>query len=161
MDEAGIAAIVEAVRPDWLQLHGREPLEQVLALKRRFGLPVMKAIGIREGVDLSLAGTYRGVADRLLLDAKPPKGATRPGGNAIAIDWAILEGFDPGLPWMLSGGLDPGNVGEAVRLTLPMGVDVSSGVESAPGRKDPNLIAAFVAAARVAERATADSAVAS
>lgn len=155
MDEAGIAAIVDAVRPDWLQLHGREPPEMVAAMKRRFGLPVMKAIGIREGVDLAHAGAYRGVADRLLLDAKPPKGATRPGGNAIAIDWAILEGFDPGIPWMLSGGLDPGNVGEAVRMTRPMGVDVSSGVEAAPGKKDTNLIAAFIAAARAAERETA------
>jgi phosphoribosylanthranilate isomerase len=91
-----------------------------------------------------------GVADRLLLDAKPPKGATRPGGNAVAFDWTMLDDFDPGLPWMLSGGLDPGNVGEAVRVARPPGLDVSSGVESAPGIKDPALIAAFVAAARAA-----------
>ena len=96
MDEDGIAAIVAAVRPDWLQLHGHEPPEQVAALKRRFGLPVMKAIGIREAADLASADAYRGVADRLLLDAKPPKGATRPGGNAVTFDWAILDGFDPG-----------------------------------------------------------------
>jgi len=151
MDEAGIAALVEAVRPDWLQLHGHEPPEQVAVLKRQFSLPVIKAIGIREGVDLAHAGGYRGIADRLLLDAKPPKGATRPGGNAITIDWTILAGFDPGIPWMLSGGLDPQNVGEAVRITRPTGVDVSSGVESAPGQKDVNLIAAFIAATRVAE----------
>ena len=125
------------------------------ALKRRFGLPVMKVIGIREPADLAQAEAYRGVADRLLLDAKPPKGATRPGGNAVAFDWAILDGFDPGMPWMLSGGLDPGNVGEAVRTTRPPGVDVSSGVESAPGRKDLALIAAFIAAARAAETAAA------
>ena len=155
MDEAGIAAIVDRVRPDWLQLHGHESPEQVSALKRRFGLPVMKAIGIREASDLAQAEAYRGIADRLLLDAKPPKGATRPGGNALAFDWAILDGFDPGMPWMLSGGLDPGNVGEAVRVTRPMGVDVSSGVESAPGRKDLALIAAFVAAARAAEHTAA------
>ncbi len=97
----------------------------------------MKAIGIREAADLAAAEAYRGVADRLLLDAKPPKGATRPGGNAVAFDWAILDGFDPGMPWLLSGGLDPGNVGEAMRMTRPPGVDVSSGVETAPGRKDP------------------------
>jgi len=150
MDEAGVAAIVEAVRPDWLQLHGREPPEQVAALKARFGLPVMKAIGIREPADLAAVDAYRGVADRLLLDAKPPRGATRPGGNAVAFDWAILEGFAPGLPWMLSGGLDPGNVGAAVARTRAPGVDVSSGVETAPGIKDPALIAAFVAAARAA-----------
>jgi phosphoribosylanthranilate isomerase len=153
MDEAGIAAIVEAVWPDWLQLHGHEPPGEVAALKRRFGRPAMKAIGIRDSADLAQAEAYRGVADRLLLDAKPPKGATRPGGNARAFDWAILEGFDPGLPWMLSGGLDPANVGEAVGRTRPDGVDVSSGVESAPGKKDPDLIAAFIAAARAAEGA--------
>ena len=150
MDPDGLATIVAAVRPDWLQLHGREPPEQVTALKRRFGLPAMKAIGIREAADLAQADAYRGVADRLLLDAKPPKGATRPGGNAVAFDWTMLDGFDPGLPWMLSGGLDPGNVGEAVRVARPPGLDVSSGVESAPGIKDPALIAAFVAAARAA-----------
>jgi phosphoribosylanthranilate isomerase len=148
MDEAGIAAIVDAVRPDWLQLHGHESPEQVAALRRRFGLPAMKAVGIREAADLAAVAAYRGVADRILLDAKPPKGATRPGGNAIAFDWAILDGFDPGLPWMLSGGLDPGNVGEAVARTRPPGVDVSSGVETAPGLKDAGLIAAFVKAAR-------------
>ena len=150
MDEDGLSEIVEAVRPDWLQLHGREPPNQVAAHKRRFGLPTMKAIGIREAADLAEVDVYRGVADRLLLDAKPPKGATRPGGNAVAFDWTILDGFDPGMSWMLSGGLDPGNVGEAVRVTRPPGVDVSSGVESAPGVKDPALIATFVAAARAA-----------
>ena len=150
MDEAGLAEIVAAVRPDWLQLHGGEPPDQVAALKRRFGLPAMKAIGIREPADLAQADTYRGFADRLLLDAKPPKGATRPGGNAVAFDWTILEGFDPGMPWMLSGGLDPDNVAEAVRIARPPGLDVSSGVESAPGIKDPARIAAFVAAARAA-----------
>jgi phosphoribosylanthranilate isomerase len=150
MDEAGLAAIVDAVRPDWLQLHGHEPPEQVAALKRRFGLPAMKAIGIRERSDLAAVDTYRGVADRILLDAKPPKGATRPGGNAVAFDWAILDGFAPGLPWMLSGGLDPANVGAAIARTGAPGVDVSSGVETAPGQKDAGLIAAFVEAARAA-----------
>jgi phosphoribosylanthranilate isomerase len=154
MDEEGIAAIVAAVRPDWLQLHGHEPPEQVRALKRRFGLPVMKAIGIREAADRASADAYRGVADSLLLDAKPPKGATRPGGNAVTFDWAILDGFEPGLPWLLSGGLDPGNVGAAIARTRSPGVDVSSGVESALGQKDPELIAAFIAAARGATPAS-------
>lgn len=148
MDEEGIAAIVDTVRPDWLQLHGHEPPEQVAALKRRFGLPAMKAIGVRESADLAAVAPYRGVADRILLDAKPPKGATRPGGNAVAFDWAILDGFAPSLPWMLSGGLDPSNVGAAITRTGAPGVDVSSGVETAPGIKDAGLIAAFVAAAR-------------
>jgi phosphoribosylanthranilate isomerase len=148
MDEGGIAGIVEAVRPDWLQLHGHEPPDQVAALKARFGLPAMKAIGVREPGDLGATDAYRGIADRILLDAKPPRGATRPGGNATAFDWAILDGFAPGLPWMLSGGLDPANVGEAVARTRPGGVDVSSGVESAPGVKDLGLIAAFLRAAR-------------
>jgi phosphoribosylanthranilate isomerase len=150
MDEAELAAIVDAVRPDWLQLHGHEPPERVAALKRRFGLPAMKAIGIRERSDLAAVDTYRGVADRILLDAKPPKGATRPGGNAVAFDWGILDGFAPGLPWMLSGGLDPANVGAAIARTGAPGVDVSSGVETAPGQKDAGLIAAFVEAARAA-----------
>lgn len=151
MDEAGIGDIVDAVRPDWLQLHGREPPAEVAALKARFGLPVIKAIGIREPADLGAIAPYAGTADRLLLDAKPPRGATRPGGNAVAFDWAILDGFAPGMPWMLSGGLDPGNVGEAIIRTRPPGIDVSSGVESAPGVKDPALIAAFVSAARRAQ----------
>ncbi len=152
MDAAGIAEVVAAVRPDWLQLHGHEPPAEVAALKARFGLPVMKAVGIREPADLGAIAPYAGIADRILLDAKPPKGATRPGGNAVAFDWAILEGFAPGLPWMLSGGLDAGNVAEAIARTRPPGIDVSSGVESTPGVKDPALIAAFVAAAREAER---------
>lgn len=150
MDEGGIAEILAAVRPDWLQLHGHEPPEQVAALKRRFGLPAMKAVGIREPADLAAVEPYRGIGDRILLDAKPPKGATRPGGNALAFDWDILDGFAPGLPWMLSGGLDPANVGAAIARTRPPGVDVSSGVETAPGRKDAGLIAAFVKAAREA-----------
>ena len=107
MDAAGIAEIVAAVRPDWLQLHGHEPPAEVAALKARFGLPVMKAVGIREPAALGAIAPYAGIADRILLDAKPPKGATRPGGNAVTFDWAILDGFVPGLPWMLSGGPAP------------------------------------------------------
>ena len=157
MDDSGISAIVEAVRPDWLQLHGNEPPERVAALKKRFRTKVMKAVGIGDATDLATdlatAKRYAAVADRLLLDAKPPRGAVLPGGNAAPFDWRLLEGFDPGLAYLLAGGLDVGNVGEALRITGAPGVDVSSGVESAPGRKDPDLIRAFIAAARRAEPA--------
>ena len=147
MDDEGLAAIMESVKPDWLQFHGTETPERLAEIKKRFKIKVMKAIGIREKSDLAGVLRYR-KADGLLLDAKPPKGATRPGGNGAPFDWTILESFDAGLPYLLSGGLDPRNVGEAVRITGAWGVDVSSGVETAPGRKDPDLIRAFIAAAR-------------
>ncbi len=148
MPDRGIADIVENVRPDWLQLHGNEPPERVQALKKRFSRRVLKAVGVRDPGDLVAAARYRSVADRLLLDAKPPKGAVLPGGNGMTFDWTILEEFEPGLPFLLSGGLDAANVGTAIRLARAPGVDVSSGVEAAPGRKDPALIRAFIAAAR-------------
>jgi len=148
MDDAGLETIVAALDPDWLQLHGKEPPERVAAVKKRFGRKVMKAIGVREAADLAAAAQYAGIADRLLLDAKPPKGADRPGGNGAAFDWRLLENFDPGIAYLLSGGLDPGNVGEALAITGAPGVDVSSGVETAPGVKSPDLIRAFIAAAR-------------
>ena len=147
-DETAIAGIVEAVSPDWLQLHGAETPETVAAVRRRFGRPVMKAVGIRQAGDLDLARSYEAVADRLLLDAKPPRGAILPGGNGVPFDWTLLAGFDSDIPWMLSGGFAPGNVAEAVAATNAPGVDVSSGVESAPGRKEPNLIRAFLDNAR-------------
>ena len=108
----------------------------------------MKAIGVSTAGDLAAIADYAEVADRILLDAKPPKDATRPGGNARAFDWSLLAGVEIALPWMLSGGLDPSNVADAIRLTLTPGVDVSSGVESAPGVKSEALIRAFVASAR-------------
>ncbi|MEO8668146.1 MAG: phosphoribosylanthranilate isomerase [Bauldia sp.] len=148
MDDAGMTAIVDAVRPDWLQLHGRETPERLAAVKARFGRRVMKALHVGEPADLAATAAYLPVADRLLLDAKPPRGAVLPGGNGAAFDWAIVGGFAPGVPWLLSGGLDPGNVGEALRISGAPGVDVSSGIETAPGRKSPELIRAFVAAAR-------------
>jgi phosphoribosylanthranilate isomerase len=148
LHDKGFAEIVESVRPDWLQLHGNEGPERVAAVKKRFARRVMKAIGIREASDLAAAARYRVVADRLLLDAKPAKGAVLPGGNGAPFDWTILGGFEPGLPWLLSGGLDAGNVGLALRVTGAAGVDVSSGVEKTPGKKDPALIRAFIAAAR-------------
>ncbi len=148
MDDAGLAEIVEAIHPDWLQLHGRETPERVAEIRKKFGRQVMKAVGIRQAADVDAARTYESVADGLLLDAKPPKDATRPGGNGASFDWSLLAGFDPDIPWLLSGGLAPGNVAEAVALTGAPGVDVSSGIESAPGRKEASLIRAFVANAR-------------
>jgi len=150
-DDAALAGLVETIRPDWLQLHGREDPARVAAVRRRFGLPVMKAIGIRTAADLAGIAAYAGVADRLLFDAKPPKDATRPGGNGLAFDWQLLAALDPVVPFMLSGGLGPETVAEAVRRVRPLGVDVSSGVERAPGEKDAALIAAFVRAARAAD----------
>jgi len=150
MDDAGFAEIVRAVEPDWLQLHGSETAERVAAVREAFGRPVMKAVGIREAADLAAADAYAAVADRLLLDAKPPKGADRPGGHGRPFDWTILKGFAPAVPWLLSGGLGPDNVGTALGIAAAPGVDVSSGVETAPGIKDPALIRAFIAATRAA-----------
>lgn len=149
--DAELDAVVEALDPDLIQLHGAEPPERVAAIRARFGRPVMKAIGISRGEDLAAAQTYCAVADRLLFDAKPPPGPDGlPGGNGLAFDWRLVAGLDLPRPFMLSGGLDPANVAEAIRLTGIQGVDVSSGVESAPGQKDPDRIAAFTKAARAA-----------
>ena len=150
-DDAMLAAAVEALRPDALQLHGNETPARVAAIKQRFGLPVMKAIAVEARGDLAAIAGYVGVADRLLFDARAPREATRPGGLGKAFDWRLLENLDPGIPFMLSGGLDAGNVGEALRITRARAVDVSSGVERAPGEKDPDKIRAFVRAARAAE----------
>jgi phosphoribosylanthranilate isomerase len=155
MDDAGLSAIVDAIAPDWLQLHGKESVERVADVGSRFRRRTMKAVGIADGADLALAQSYAGVADRLLLDAKPPKDADRPGGNARTFDWSLAVGFAHGVPYLLSGGLTPGNVAEAIAVTGAPGVDVSSGVETAPGKKDPNLIRAFIAAARRADAAPA------
>ncbi len=149
-DDALLDAAVEALQPDLLQPHGREPPARVAALKKRFGLPVMKAIAIKAKADLAAVAAYAAIADRLLFDARAPLEATRPGGLGMPFDWSLLIHLDPGVPFMLSGGLDAGNVGEAVRITRAPGVDVSSGVERAPGEKDPDKIRAFVRAARAA-----------
>lgn len=135
--------IVAAMAPDMLQLHGSESPDRVSAVKARYGLPVMKALSIREAKDLQAVAPYRGVADRFLFDAKAPAGADRPGGNGISFDWGILAGLDPSLDYMLSGGLNAANIGEALAIARPRGIDVSSGVESAPGVKDPALIENF------------------
>jgi phosphoribosylanthranilate isomerase len=149
-DDGLLDAVVEALQPDMLQLHGAEPPHRVEAVRRMFGLPVMKALPIAASSDLDNIARYAGVADRLLFDARAPREATRPGGLGKPFDWHLLEDLNPGVPFMLSGGLDPANVGEALRITRAPGVDVSSGVERAPGEKDADKIRAFVRAARLA-----------
>jgi phosphoribosylanthranilate isomerase len=145
-----LAAVVRVVGPDMLQLHGRETPQRVAAIKQTFALPTMKAIGVAEAADFARARDYEGVADWLLIDAKPPRDAVLPGGNGRPFDWRLARGFAPKVPWLLSGGLDADNVGEAIALSGARGVDVSSGVERAPGVKDESKIAAFAAAARAA-----------
>jgi phosphoribosylanthranilate isomerase len=158
-DDALLAAVVEALDPDLIQLHGSETPERVAAIRARFGRPVMKAVGIAEPSDLTAVAAYAPVADRLLLDAKPPKTADAlPGGNGLAFDWRLLAGLDPATPFMLSGGLSRDNVAEAIALTGARSVDVSSGVESRPGEKDPAKIEAFVKAARAGFAAHQDKA---
>ena len=148
-DDAVLAAVLAEVPLDLLQLHGSETPERVAEVRRRFARPVMKAIAIAEPEDVADAERYFAVADRLLFDAKPPRRPDAlPGGNGLAFDWRLLAGRRFPLPWMLSGGLDAATVGEAVRLTGAPAVDVSSGVERAPGVKDPAKIAAFLAAVR-------------
>jgi phosphoribosylanthranilate isomerase len=143
-----IAAVLAACPLDALQLHGREAPPRVAALRARFGLPVIKALGIGVAEDLADAHALSGAADALLLDAKPPPGADRPGGHALRFDWSLLEGLRLDVPWLLAGGLTPETVAQAIRATGAPGVDVSSGVESAPGVKDAAKVAAFLAAAR-------------
>ena len=152
-DDLVLAQIIDALKPDLLQLHGHETPERVTAIKRRFGLSVMKALAIETQSDLAATAAYTTIADRLLFDARPPRDATRPGGLGKPFDWHLLENLDLPIPFMLSGGLHAGNVAEALRITRAGGVDVSSGVESAPGVKDPEKIRAFVRAARASHGA--------
>lgn len=146
--DAELDEIIDQVPLDMLQLHGRESAARVVELRARYGLPVMKAVGLSSAADLAMLAEYEEVADQILVDAKPPKGAVLPGGNGVAFDWRLIAERTWQLPWMLAGGLTPANVTEAVRLTGARQVDVASGVESAPGVKDAGLIRAFVAAAR-------------
>ena len=146
-DDATLDAIIDAVPLDMLQLHGAESPERVAQLRARYGLPVMKAIGVADESDLAVLTEYSLVADQILIDAKPPKGADLPGGNGLSFDWRLLVGRKWLRPWMLAGGLTPQNVAEAIRLTGARQVDVSSGVESAPGVKDAAKIIAFTKAA--------------
>jgi phosphoribosylanthranilate isomerase len=146
--DAELAAVVEALKPDMLQLHGKETPERVIQVRSRFHLPVMKALPIEQKADLAPIRIYEKVADWLLFDGRAPRDATRPGGLGKAFDWSLLQNLDLKTPFMLSGGLDPGNVAEALRITQAPAVDVSSGVERAPGEKDPDKIRAFIRAAR-------------
>jgi phosphoribosylanthranilate isomerase len=145
-----LAAIVRALAPDFLQLHGSESPERVAEIRRLFEIPTIKAIGVEGTEDLARASAYADAADWLLIDAKPSKGAALPGGNGVAFDWSLARAFTPSKPWLLSGGLNAENVAEAIALSGARVVDVSSGVESAPGLKDAAKITAFVQAARVA-----------
>lgn len=146
--DADLDAITAAVPLDMLQLHGAESAARVAAVKARYGLPVMKAVGVADRADLAALDLYQGVADQILVDAKPPRGAVLPGGNGLAFDWTLLLGRVWRRPWMLAGGLTPDTVALAIRSTNARQVDVSSGVESAPGVKDVDLIRRFVAAAQ-------------
>ena len=146
-DDATLDAITGAVPLDMLQLHGCETPERVAEVRARYGLPVMKAVGVATEADVEAVGRYAQVADQILIDAKPMPDADLPGGNGVAFDWKLIAGKDWEKPWMLAGGLTAENVAEAVRLTGARQVDVSSGVESAPGVKDAGLIRAFIKAA--------------
>ena len=148
-DDAALDAVTKAVPLDMLQLHGKETPDRVTEIRTRYGLPVMKAVGVAEAADVDALDTYAEVADQLLVDAKPPKDADLPGGNGVQFDWRLISARRWSKPWMLAGGLTPENVAEAIALTGARQVDVSSGVEAAPGVKDAKKIAAFIDATRV------------
>ena len=148
-----LSEIIDVLRPDMLQLHGTETPERVVTVRTRFGLPVMKALPIEDRASLSPIRLYAKVVDKILFDARAPREATRPGGLGKPFDWLLLQDVDAGVPFMLSGGLDVGNVADALAITRAPGVDVSSGVESSPGVKDADKIRAFVRAARQADAA--------
>lgn len=150
-DDAFLDRIVTQMQPDMLQLHGKETPQRVAEIRERYRLPVMKAFSVSEAADLARIDPYRGIADRFLLDARPPAGSALPGGNGVPFDWRLLAALDPGIDYMLSGGLNAANIGDALALANPPGIDVSSGVETAPGVKDAAMIEVFfkaVAAAR-------------
>jgi len=149
-DDAALDALLAAAPIDMLQLHGHETPARVAAVRARYGLPVMKAVGVADAADLAGLDSYLQVADQILLDAKPPTGAELPGGNGLAFDWRLIEGREWSKPWMLAGGLTADTVAQAIRLTGARQVDVSSGVESAPGVKDPARVTAFIQAAQSA-----------
>ncbi len=152
-DDEELDDIVHLLKPDMIQMHGHETPERILQVKALYGLPVMKAFSVREAVDLERVDPYLGVADRFLFDAKAPAGSELPGGNGVSFDWDIMASLDVSVDYMLSGGLNKDNVGLALASTRARGVDVSSGVESAPGVKDPAMIDAFFDA--IAEAGTA------
>ena len=142
-DNDELDEIVDLLRPDILQLHGSESPDRVLTIKAVYGLPVMKAFAVREAEDLKKIDPYVGIVDRFLFDAKPPAGSDLPGGNGVSFDWSIMDTLDGGVDYMLSGGLNKDNIAQALAITKAPGIDVSSGVESAPGVKDLTLIDAF------------------
>lgn len=146
-DDVFLDALTDQVPLDMLQLHGAETPERVDAIKSRYGLPVMKAVGVADASDLAKVESYFKVADQILVDAKPPKNAVLPGGNGLSFDWRLIAGRRWPVPWMLAGGLNPRNVAEAIEMTGAQQVDVSSGVETEPGVKDASLIRAFVTSA--------------
>lgn len=148
LDDAALDQILDAAPIDILQLHGSETTERVSQIKARYGLPVMKAVGLADAAGLKQIEAYAQVADQLLVDAKPPGGAVLPGGNGVAFDWRLIAGQKWAVPWMLAGGLTPDNVQEAVALTGATQIDVSTGVESAAGVKDAGLIKRFIAEAQ-------------
>jgi phosphoribosylanthranilate isomerase len=150
-DDSTLAGIVEVLQPDILQLHGHEAPMRVSEIRRKFGREVMKALPVESKADLASLSSYAAVCDGILFDARAPKGATRPGGLGAVFDWHVLENLDLKLPFMVSGGLNADNVAEAVRITRAGGVDVSSGVERAPGIKDIDMIRDFIRAARASE----------
>jgi phosphoribosylanthranilate isomerase len=147
MDNAALEALVNAVNPDFLQLHGHETVQRTAEIRARFGLPVIKVLPVADASDLAVAAEYENVADLLMFDARPPEGAMRPGGHGAAFDWKILNGKRFTKPWLLAGGLTPDNVARAIELSGAKLVDVSSGVESAPGVKDAQRIRDFLLAA--------------
>jgi len=147
-DDAFLDALTAAVPLDMLQLHGDETPERVQEVKSRYGLPVMKAVGVADADDLLALDVYMKVADQILVDAKPPKNADLPGGNGLTFDWRLIAGRRWAVPWMLAGGLTPTNVAEAIAMTGARQIDLSSGVESAPGVKDAALIRSFMAAVK-------------
>jgi phosphoribosylanthranilate isomerase len=148
-DNSSVAEIA-ALGPDWIQLHGPETPHRVEAIRAEAGVEIMKVLPIGSAEDVAHVADFLDVADRILLDAKPPKGADRPGGLGATFDWSLLKALDPSIPFMLSGGLTPQTVADAIKTVRPFGVDVSSGVESAPGVKDKRLIEAFIRNARAA-----------
>ena len=152
MDDAGIEAVIAAVKPDFLQLHGSESARRTAYIRGKSGVPVIKALPVADSTDLAAAVEYESIADMLMFDARPPTGASRPGGHGAAFDWKILTGRSFTKPWFLAGGLDPDNVARAMELSGAQMVDVSSGVESAPGVKDAARITDFVNATKASAR---------
>ena len=152
-NDAALAAIASQVKPDFFQLHGKEAPERTAQIRSRFGIPVIKAIPVSQADDLAKASAYDDGAEMFLFDAVAAAGASRPGGHGAAFDWRILEGRTFARPWLLAGGLNPQNIGRAIAVSGANMVDVSSGVESAPGLKSPDRIAEFVAAAKQTVRA--------